>query len=1297
MATLVLQAAGALIGGVFGSLGATIGGAAGAIGGYLVDQAVIQSTRHVTGARLRAMQPMRAEEGAPLPYVYGVARVSGTLIWATRFEEEKKTTRQGAKGGPRVTTYSYFANIAVAIAEGEIGGVRRIWVDGRELDQSGLEIRVHRGDEAQLPDPMIEAKQGDGDAPAYRGTAYVVFEHFPLKDYGNRIPQFHFEVMRPVGALAAGIRSVALIPGATEFGLSPSVVTCKPSDGKTQAYNRNALRAGSDWEAALDELQMLAPALESVALVVPWFGDDLRAGECSLKPAVTHRESQHESETWSVEGIGRADAHLVSTVDGNAAYGGTPSDASVLAAIADLKVRGLKVTLYPFIMVDIPAGNALPDPWGGSEQAAYPWRGRITCLPAPLQPASADGTADADAQVTAFVGAAGIADFNGTSGGVSYSGDPSDWGYRRLVLHYATLSSLAGGVDAFLIGSEMRGLSTVRGAAGNFPFVDALCGLAADARTVLGDAPGITYGADWSEYFGHHPADASGDVYFHLDPLWAHPAVTAVGIDNYMPLSDWRDEDYASAGPDGFAAPYDLAGLKNGIAGGEGFDWYYANAADREARTRTPITDGSAGKPWVFRYKDLKNWWASEHFNRVGGIESATPSGWVPMEKPVWFVEAGCPTVDKGPNQPNVFPDPKSSENATPYFSDGSRADLAQNRFLRAHLWHWAGSGDGAANVADNPVSPVYGAPMVDPDRICVWAWDTRPFPEFPLDRSLWADGENWRFGHWLNGRLSGVAADELIAAILADFGLPAAATFDTDGFVSGYVVAGPSSARDALQPLLDLFGIAAFEDGDGLTFRSVRRVPAVPTALADFVDKEANGALQAVVSDHDELPGTVKVDFGDPMRDFQAGEETAERAEGRGQGTETLDPPAMIEHGQAHALAEDWLAARWSARRTLSFDLPWRNAGLAVGDTVSVGSAHYAVTRIEDGAARHVEARAVVRNVPFPDPSPLPPLPSSETSLLEGQPETRFLDLPAWPGGDDPAGQFRMACFSEPWRSVSVFASPETTGYAQRTTVDEPAVMGVLAAPLEAAGSVSRFDRSVSLSVRLFGGEIRATTVEQLLNGANTAFLLAPNGRWEVLQFLDAEEVEADTWTLDTLLRGQLGSEAEAMLPRDAGVPFVLLDDAVVGAGLRNGEIGLPLNWRVGVSGRDFSDRYFSTVSATGGLRALEPLSPVHLKGDLLSGSDIAFEWVRRGRIDADSWLGTDIPLGEDSEAYVVEVVGDAGTVRSETISTSQWTYGSAERLADLGSLSAPFDITVAMVSTRIGAGSAARLTFTP
>lgn len=1256
MATLVLQAAGAYLGGFLGSLGGTIGAAAGALGGYLLDTALINSTRHTEGPRLAGAKPTTAEEGAALPFVYGTARLSGTLIWATRFEETSKTTRQGGKGGAKNTEYSYFANVAYAVAEGEIAGIRRIWIDGKELDQTNVEMRVHRGTEDQLPDPLIEAKQGDGNAPAYRGAAYVVFERMPIDDYGRRLPQIQFEVMRPVGALAKSITAVALIPGSTEFGLSPDVVTDEPKPGETRSLNRNALRASSDWTASMDELQALCPNLQHVALVVPWFGDDLRAGQCRIRPGVVERTARKPSRAWKVDGQTRTTAHLVSrNAQGAAAYGGTPSDDSVVAAIRDAKARGLSVTFYPFIMMDIPAGNSLPSPYGGASQQVYPWRGRITC-----HPANADHTAATASQITAFL--------------------DGEWGYIRFIRHCANLAVQAGGVEAFIIGSEMRGLTTLRDAASGFPFVARLSVLAAEMRTKLGSTCKLTYAADWSEYFGHHPQDGSGDVYFHLDPLWAHPAIDAVGIDNYMPLSDWRDEDDRRFGPDRIGGAYDHDGLVSGIAGGEGFDWYYASDAARQTQTRSPITDG-LGKPWVFRYKDLKSWWENPHYNRVGGAEVATPTAWQPRSKPFWFTELGCPAVDKGPNQPNVFPDPKSSENAIPYFSDGSRSDLAQSRFLGAHLDYW--------NRAEN-------SGMLDPARIYLWAWDMRPFPEFPLNRTLWGDADNWRLGHWLNGRLSGVTLDDLIATIFQDFGLPAPDTSAADGTFSGFVIGEPSSARSVVEPLLDLFGIQAFEEQGRFVFRSAGRM-SESRLIEDIVLAEEGDAAISVLDDRNDLPGAVEVFFNDPLRDYQTGSATAVRNEGRGQGTETLTLAGSMEAGQARALAENWLKRRWAARRTKSFGVPWEHADLAVGDRISLtGDGEkrgFVITSLEDGAARNLQAVAIAPHVRSPDTGALPAQPPGNPAASEGKPLFHLLDLPAWPGAEDAASQFRLAAYAKPWRGVSVYASPQADGFVTRMLAGKRAIVGELTAPLPPSPGSGRFIRAHPAEVLLYSGELRSQPMEQIFNGANTGLIQAPDGRWEVFQFLEAEETAEDHWRLTTLLRGQLGTEEEASILKPAGTPFVLLGEAVQPVGLQASEIGLALNWRIGTAGRDFSDAYFDTVEATGGLRALQPLSPVHLAAKRLANGNLATSWIRRSRIDADSWLGANIPLGEEQELYRVEIRRNGSLLRAVEVREPRWTYSAADRTADLGGLTQSFELAVAMVSARTGAGRFGRL----
>ncbi len=225
MATILLQVAGAALGGVFGPVGTAIGSAIGATVGGMLDTSLINSTRTIRGRGLSGARIPSADEGSPILRVHGSMRIAGALIWATRFEETVTQERRGGKGGgPKVESYHYHANFALGLCEGPIAFIRRVWADGRELDLETLEMRFYRGTATQLPDPLIEAKQGVGRAPAWRGLAYVVFERLPLDDFGNRIPTLQFEVVRPVGVLEPAIRAVSLMPGSTEHGYATTLV-----------------------------------------------------------------------------------------------------------------------------------------------------------------------------------------------------------------------------------------------------------------------------------------------------------------------------------------------------------------------------------------------------------------------------------------------------------------------------------------------------------------------------------------------------------------------------------------------------------------------------------------------------------------------------------------------------------------------------------------------------------------------------------------------------------------------------------------------------------------------------------------------------------------------------------------------------------------------------------------------------------------------------------------------------------------------------------------------------------------
>jgi hypothetical protein len=554
-------------------------------------------------------------------------------------------------------------------------------------------------------------------------------------------------------ALANAIQAVTMIPAATEWAYAPyevlrdqitTGVEFVSTENAFSAYDSSqwtveygeAVRTGRiggaacDWSTSLNSLQNQLTNCKLVNLYVAWYGNDLRAGSCTLAPGVTRTEFDDVPHEWVCKGFHRNEAHLVSTVNRSAAFGGTPDDQSVAAAIRDLKARGLQVCLTPFILLDIPAGNTLSNPYGGGTgQAVYPWRGRIT---------KAYGTADKSAGVTAEAAAF-----------VSQ--------YRDFVLHYADLCALAGGVDVFLLGTELRGLTWLRDAEGSYPFVAALVELAAGVKAILPNAK-LSYAADWSEWFGHQPADGSNDVFFHLDPLWSDPNIDAIAFDNYWPLSDWRntapniDEVVKSDGTLTAITDYDY--LMGNVRGGEGYAWYYASQTDRDSQTRTSITDGAYGKPWVFRYKDVWSWWSNKHYDRPGGVESSASTAWIPRSKPVWFTELGCPSIDKGSNQPNIFYDPKSSESAIPYYSTGASNYLIQRRYLDSML-RFFNESDPKFTEDRNPQSLLYSGRMADLSRVMIYTWDARPYPYFPLYDTVWSDGPNWIFGHWIGGKLS--------------------------------------------------------------------------------------------------------------------------------------------------------------------------------------------------------------------------------------------------------------------------------------------------------------------------------------------------------------------------------------------------------------------------------------------------------------------------------------------------------------------------------------------------------------
>jgi len=1239
MAQVILSSVGQAVGGPIGAvIGSTLGRA--------IDQRVISGLEPARqrGPRLEALKVQGTAEGAPMVAAFGRARVTGQVIWAARFLEGRKTS-SGGKGGPRTVAYDYSLSFAVALCEGEIDGIGRVWADGRPMDLSGVEMRVNRGGEAQTPDPLIEAVEGM--APAYRGTAYVVFEDLPLGRYGNRPPQLAFEVFRRAGAgrtaLEDRLEGVCLIPGAGEFVLATDVVTRRAGLTRTTAENVHGGDGRTDLIVSLDQLMAQAPALKRVSLVIGWFGSDLRAAQCKVRPGVERVGKATEPLVWSVAGLRRGDAQVISESGGGPAYGGTPSDESVRQAVAELKARGLKITLYPFVFMDVPTGNALPDPYGATEQAAYPWRGRVR---------GRDGS-QAGADVAAVFGTAG------------------GWGLRRLALHYAALAAETG-ADGLLIGSEMRGLTRTRDASGGFPAVDQFRTLAAECRALVGPGVEISYAADWSEYFGRHDG---ADVAFHLDPLWADANIDYVGIDWYPPLGDWRAGD---GGVDGatFVGPDDPAYLAAQVAGAEGFDWFYASDADRAAQARTAIVDTAHGENWVFRPKDLTGWWSHAHHDRPGGVRSATPTAWVPGMKSIRLAEFGCAAVDRGGNAPNLFQDPKSAESGLPPFSTGARNDGMQRRALEAVLGHFA-------VPENNPVSAVYGGRMLA--GADVWCWDARPWPAFPGRAEVWADAGAWRTGHWLNGRLGGETRD-LIAALLTRGGLEDDA-FEVgpgNGTVQGYVIDRPMRTRDALEPLLAGLGLVAAER-DGRV--AVIGAGAVETALTlEALALADDGASVRADRVLEPAPGTARVRFIDGDADYQTGSVVA-RSAGQG-GSVDMDLPAVCSVALARSAAERALEGAEAERLTVALG-PLGALQLEPGDVVSVEgrTGDWRVMRLdidETPSAVLERVSGVAAGIEDGQPS------ARDDSVVVGAPFFRMIELPPLVGAEGDGRPIAVVA-AEPWRSMRIFAGASADALTARGEVVEPATVGVLMEALS-PGARYRWDSVNTLTVRIEGRAPESRTRGAVFAGANAVAVETEAG-WELVQFRTAELIGDGVWRLGGLLRGQQGSDAAMAAGAEAGAVVVLLDAAMTRADSPRAEREMPLVWRAGPAGGPAGGAGVSEVAfAASGLHD-RPWSPAHLLAAERSDGGFDLGWIARSRIDGDRWEGEAAPA--DPMRFRVRVLAGAEVMRTLEVDGEAALYPAADLATDFPGGPGP-DVTIAVAQwgDGYGWGAEARVT---
>jgi hypothetical protein len=314
-------------------------------------------------------------------------------------------------------------------------------------------------------------------------------------------------------------------------------------------------------------------------------------------------------------------------------------------------------------------------------------------------------------------------------------------------------------------------------------------------------------------------------------------------------------------------------------------------------------------------------------------------------------------------------------------------------------------------------------------------------------------------------------------------------------------------------------------------------------------------------------------------------------------------------------------------------------------------------------------------------------------TSILSPT-EALFLDLPPLRDEDDNAGFYvaaRPYLTGATFRGAQILRSTDGGGNYSRTGgISSVDAIGELVTAL-AEGPASIWDEGNELVIELQSGTLENRTADDVLTGANAAAIGA-DGRWEIVQFRDANLVSGSRYRLTGLLRGRRGTE-HFIGTSVQGDRFVMISTGQISRlPLDLQLVSRELLYRVVPFGANVDSAV--PMPFTGRGVSLKPFSPVDIAGERNEDGDLSITWVRRSRF-GESWIDyADVPLSEEREDYEVDVLDGESVVRTLSSSTPSATYTADQQQTDFGSLQAMLSVRIYQISTAVGRGTGGEAT---
>lgn len=526
------------------------------------------------------------------------------------------------------------------------------------------------------------------------------------------------------------------------------------------------------------------------------------------------------------------------------------------------------------------------------------------------------------------------------------------------------------------------------------------------------------------------------------------------------------------------------------------------------------------------------------------------------------------------------------------------------------------------------------------------------------------------------------------------------------DRFVHGYARTRPMPGRACIEPLRMIGFFDCVESG------VILKWPTRGKAAVATIDAEELGAHEGQEDSPPgvttkklsslELPRMMRVHYVAHTRDYEPGEQISPvRLTTDAVNDVDVDLVAALDDDQAAQIAEIIWADAWRARWIHEIALDRYRSELEPADAILVPidgrnerlriatltSSDLILRRAElvrddDGS---YESTAVAEE-PQRQPSRLAFY--AGTALL-------MLDLPPLREVDDDAGFYAAASragIGTTWSGAVIYRSADGGGtWAQVGSVVNEATVGRINTALP-AGITSTWDYENAIDVVVPDGTtLESRTEEAVLAGANAA-AIGEDGRWEIIQFLDAEEISANRYRLTTLLRGRRGTE-HLVGTSEVNDYFVLVSGpGIIRLPLETSQIGSAMVYRGVTFGSTFSSS--TTQAFTGHGMALETFSPVYVRGERDSSEDVTITWIRRDRLHQTMRSGVELPNSEASESYSIDIMDGSEVVRTLTSSTTSVVYTAADQTTDFGAPVPEVTVRIYQLSAIVGRGTPAEAT---